>query len=150
MRLPQHSFKALILFFAIACFGVRAEDKAGQLRERLNKIFYWHLADELKLSAPQEKSMVGIIEDIQAKREKAMQERSQTLEALKKLGKNAGLKQTEPLLNAYQRSLDTLAGLDREEGQRLRTLIGPELLARFYIVRDEVTTRVREALQDSK
>lgn len=140
----------LLLTIVTVSFGspVQAEDmSATELKTRLNKIFYWHLSDELKLSAKQERDVVVILESVQQKREAALGERENALSDLRKLPKDAGIDKTRPHLEKYLRSLETLAGLDREEYNSLKVAMGEELLGRFYIIRDDVTTRVRKALR---
>ncbi len=141
-------FATLVLGFAVGATPCRAEEMSGkELRDRLNKIFYWHLSDELKLSQKQEKEVVSILESLQSKRESALKMREDALAALRKLPKEAGLEKTRPHLQKYLESLETLAGLDREEFNLLKAALGEELLGRFYIIRDDVTTRVRKALR---
>ncbi|MEO6461142.1 MAG: hypothetical protein ABIO95_11900 [Bdellovibrionota bacterium] len=128
--------------------SVHAEDMSNhEIKDRLNKIFYWHLSDELKLSPKQESEVVAILESLQTKREDALKLREDALVALRQLPKDAGLEKTRPHLQKYLLSLETLAGLDREEYNSLKKALGEELLGRFYIIRDDVTTRVRKALR---
>ncbi len=121
-------------------------DKAG-MKERLNKIFYWHLADELKFSPQQEKSVVELLNNLQSKREHALKNREEAIESLQGLDKSAPLSKTKPYLDKYMQSSETLAGLDKEEYEGLKNIIGEELLGRFYIIREDVTSRVRKALK---
>lgn len=139
-----------LLTIAGLSFAVPARSEnisATELKTRLNKIFYWHLSDELKLSPKQERDVVTILETVQNKREEALSKRESALTDLRALGKDAGLDKTRPHLEKYLRSLETLAGLDREEYNSLKGAMGEELLGRFYIIRDDVTTRVRKALR---
>jgi predicted metal-binding transcription factor (methanogenesis marker protein 9) len=134
--------------FLVAAPAANAVDMSPkELKDRLNKIFYWHLSDELKLSQQQEKEAVAILESVQLKREEALKLREEALAELRKLPKHAGLDKTRPHLQQYLLSLETLAGLDREEYNSLKKALGEELLGRFYIIRDDVTTRVRKALR---
>jgi hypothetical protein len=136
---------SLLLLAAPAANAVDMSSK--DLKDRLNKIFYWHLSDELKLSQQQEKESVAVLESVQLKREEALRMREAALTELRKLPKDAGLDKTRPHLQKYLLSLETLAGLDREEYNSLKKVLGEELLGRFYIIRDDVTTRVRKALR---
>jgi hypothetical protein len=145
LRTLQSSLFALAL---VASFCARADDmSAKEIKDRLNKIFYWHLSDELKLSTKQEQAVVAVLETIQKKREDALTMREDALAQLRKLPKDAGLDKTRPHLQKYLLSLETLAGLDGEEYNALKGAIGEELLGRFYIIRDDVTSRVRKALR---
>lgn len=121
--------------------------KQQEVKERLNKIFYWHLSDELKLSAEQEKNLVDVLNRIQSLREKALLERSAALSALRGLSKDAPLSKTKPHLDAYTEASRVLAQLEQNEYNELKAVIGEELLGRFYIIREDVTSRVRQALK---
>lgn len=138
---------ALMLSFAgLAAAPVRAEN----VRERLNKIFYWNLSDDLNLTPQQEKSMVVIIEDIQKRRQASLAARDESLEALKKIKKGSGAPAAEKELTRYREAVAKLAGLDAEEYDRLKALFGAETLARYYVVREEVLGRVRDALKSAE
>ena len=145
----QRSFRFVffVLTLVVSSSG-RAEDMSPkEIKDRLNKIFYWHLSDELKLSQKQEAQVVAVLESIQKKREEALALREDALSELRKLSKDAGLDKTRPHLQKYLLSLETLAGLDGEEYKALKDAMGEEMLGRFYIIRDDVTTRVRKALR---
>ena len=137
-----------VLAFAVASGSAHADDMTPkELKDRLNKIFYWHLSDELKLSPKQEADVVSVLETVQTKREDALKKRETALSELRKLPKDASLEKTRPHLHSYIASLETLAKLDGEEYESLKKAMGEELLGRFYIIREDVTTRVRQALK---
>jgi hypothetical protein len=117
-------------------------------RERLNKLFYWQVADELKLSTLDEKKMVALIEDIQKLREDALKKRDSALEDLRKIEKKLTVKEVEPRLANYQEAVEALARLDVEEFSKLREILGVENLARYYLVREKLAKRVREAIKN--
>jgi hypothetical protein len=119
-----------------------------ELRERLNKIFYWQMADELRLTPQVEKEMIQTLEDLQGRREKALERRSLALAELKGLGQKKDAKvRREQSLVALSESLKELGRLDAEEFERLSKALGSEALARFYVVREELATRVRDAIR---
>ena len=141
------SFRSLcLLFVVIGAPSIARADTAG-MRDRLNKIFYWHLADELKLSPKQEKDVIAKLNDIQTKRANTQMSREAAIKALQSLKKDAPLSVTKPYLDKYVQCSETLAGLDKEEYEGLKSVLGEELLARFYIIREDVTSRVRKALK---
>ncbi|MBS1982555.1 MAG: hypothetical protein JST16_00170 [Bdellovibrionales bacterium] len=132
----------------LGCFMgglARAED----VRERLNKIFYWHLSDELKLSPQQEKEMTAVIEGLQQRRQAAFEMRDKTLESLRKQVKEPKPGETDKLLERYKATFQQLSALDVEEHDKLKALLGSETLARYYVVREEVLARVRNALKNA-
>jgi hypothetical protein len=124
-----------------------AVGEARQLRERLNKIFYWHLADELELTPQQEKALMNVLEEVQAKRERLLTERDLSLSSLRGLGKKATQAAAEPHLLKFRSVLESLTALEGEEYDRIKAILGVELLGRFYIIRDDVTSRIRDALR---
>jgi hypothetical protein len=150
MRRPV--FSLLLAALAVAPFSPvsAAETDSAALRERLNKILYWSMSDELKLSPQQEKQMIGIIEGLQQKREVAYRDREEALNSLRKLGKEPTAKAVEAPLARYQKSVEELARLDAEEYRQLMPLLGAQTLARFYIIRDDVAQKVRGALKNEK
>lgn len=133
---------------ARAADGVSPE--TAQLRERLNKLLYWSLSDELKLSPQQEKQMIAAVEAVQAKREAAFRDRDEALALLRKLGKEAAAKGVEAPLQRYQKALEELTRLEAEEYHQLLPLLGANTLARFYVVRDDLAQKVRDALKSEK
>ena len=116
-----------------------------QFRARLNQIFYWQIADDLKLSTQVEKSMVAIIEDIGMRREKALSAREDALASLK-AAPNASKTELEKQLNIFQKASEDLAQLEVEEHKKLKATLGPENLAKFYLVRESVTNKIKEAI----
>jgi len=142
----------LLLGISFSTPVVRAESAAdsAQLRERLNKLLYWALSDELKLSPQQEKQMIALVEGIQQKREVAFQQREGALAELRKLGKESPAKVVEGPLQRFQKSSEDLVSLEAEEYRQLLPLLGPPTLARFYVVRDDLAHKVREALKSDK
>ena len=135
---------AVVVFLCLA-----GATQAENVRERLNKIFYWQLADDLKLSPQQEKAMIVIIEDIQKRRTETIAARDSALDALKKNSAAKTPASSEKELARYRDSLSRLAGLDIEEYDRLQKLLGAETLARFYVVREDLLSRVRDSLKSA-
>lgn len=142
-------FLGLFLIFSLGMNtqSFAADLDAKEIRDRLNKIFYWQLSDELKLSPAQEKAVVSILESSQKKRDAALEQRESSMKALQALPKTATLAQSKPHLDAYASALETLSRSEHEEHLALKAAMGEELLARFYIIREDVTSRVRKALR---
>lgn len=120
---------------------------AKEIRDRLNKIFYWQLSDELKLSPAQEKAVVSVLEETQQNRDDTFVAREEAMQALQKLSKTATLEQTRPHLERYSQALQALSNIEKDEYAALKAAIGEELLGRFYVIREDVTSRVRKALK---
>jgi len=139
----------LLAGFASASIGF-AQGSQENFKDRLNKIFYWQLADELQLAPKTEKDMSKLLEDIQARKEKALTERDAAMEELRALGATPELAASKTKLDRYQKALATLSKLDAEEYTKLNSLLGPQHLARFYVVREQVLDKLRAALVDTK
>ncbi len=136
------------LFFALVAPWVAmrasAETKysAGEVQNRMSQIYYWHLAEELKISADQEKDMVRILEDSQKRRTELLGLRENHLKALK--SQKGGLTK---VLTDYESVTHDLALVDREEFHALRKLFGDQTLARFLVERDQITERLRNSIR---
>jgi hypothetical protein len=142
-------FKARLsaaLFFVLFSASLRATENSD-IKERLNRIFYWQIAVELNLSPKAEKELVVVVEDIQMRRDRAFVDRQSALNELKAMEKSLSGKTVEPILKKYQGALTQLSKLDSEEHERLKTLLGVESLAKFYLVRESVALKIREALR---
>lgn len=142
---------AAALFLMFSLFAVRfSQAQNSDIKDRLNRIFYWQIADELKLSQKAERELTVIIDDIQKSRNEALAERQKCLDELKAIEKKISAVTAEPILNRYQNALTKLAKLDASEHERLKALLGAESLAKFYLVRESVALRVHEALRNSE
>ena len=142
--------RALLLGLLLG-FGAGRAHAEDNVRQRLSQIFYWHLSDELKLAPAQEKEMVQVLESVEARRTSALAQRDQALAAFRKRladkGRELPAPEAEKLLAPYREALATLAKIDEDESARLAKLLGPATLVRFYVVREDVLARVREALK---
>jgi len=141
------AFFSCLLFIPTTSAQTDATVSEQQIRERLNKILYWSVSDELKLNPKQERDMISILESVQARRDKAFREREASLSELRKMGKAPKDSAVDPLLKRYQSSLEEIAKLEADEYRQLLALWGAPTLARFYIIRDDVAQKVRDALK---
>lgn len=126
------------------------KSSSTQMRDRLNKILYWQMADELGLKPGPERDMSIILEDIQRRREKALMERDVALADLRKLGASFAEKDAVAVLDRYQLALAYLSTLDDEEYRRLKIAMGAPKLARFYVLREEILDKLRGTLKETQ
>jgi hypothetical protein len=153
-KIGSHYWK--LIFILTLCWQLStlnnpafANQASQEVQSRLSQIFYWHLADELKISAEQEREMIRILEDVQKQRSHALNERELALINLKKLDKSSNVKASSEVLTSYIKAVEKLSVLDREEFERLRRVLGDGAFAKFLIVRDEVTDRIRNSIRKS-
>ena len=137
----------LVLGFTQAAYSQKSADS---VRSRLSQIFYWQIADDLKLSAQQEKDLVAFIEDIQSRREKVLKDRSQALADIKAQGVTLSAAQSTKLLDRYRVSVEQLGKLDVEEFTKLNKLLGSEKFVRFLGVRETMADRINDAMKSGK
>jgi len=148
----------VIFALCVVWLGPQAwANRDQELRDRLNKILYWQLADELKLTPQVEKEMILTLEDLQSRREKALAVRSQALSELKQVeaAQKSGTRKDADLsrdraegLKKLNGALQELGLLDAQEFERLSKILGPETLSRFFVVREALAARVREAIRN--
>ena len=165
LKLDSHVLQSTVLFLKRRCalllflasifsfVGSALADssmKSADVKDRLNRIFYWQIADELKLSPQSEKQLMAIVEELQAKRHRVLEKRQKCLDDLKALESKKSGASAEALLKTYREALMELSSIDAEEFDRLKTLLGSEALARFYLVRESVAEKVREALKNTE
>lgn len=146
-------FSALIVMFAtlasVTAFAHNHEDNAALL-QRLNKIFFWEMANHLDLDPVTEKKMEDLVNDIQNRRQQALKQRDESMGCLKPQAGTASASSSASLATCLDRHIDSiriLARLDAEEFEKLRTLLGDERLARFLTKRFDLIQRVRSAIQ---
>jgi hypothetical protein len=139
-----HRPSLLIGFLAFFAWSAQAAPSEQQLRERLNQIFYWRLADELKLTPKEEKDLIQVIEDTQKKREIALAERDSALKTMHEL-KEGDVKNRDESLSRYEKSLQKLSESDIDEHKKLRNLLGAGRLARYYVIRDTVLAEIKKS-----
>lgn len=143
-------FKIFCLFLLIITPSLQAQnslEEAERVRGRLNQLFYWRLADELKLSPTQEKEMASLLNEVQKNREDAFRNREQILGTLKEKGKTLSAPEAKAKMAEMDKIIKTMAEIDSREHQGLRKILGDELLAKFYVIREETIEKVRSALK---
>ena len=129
-----------------------AEDP-HQIHSRLTKIFYWQVADELKLNPKTEKDFVQILETLQTRRSALLESKNALfLQSRQNLlgPQGSSDKKSAEFLRDYEKIQKDLFALENEARTQLKKVLSPEEMARFYLVRDELAGRVRGALQKGK
>jgi hypothetical protein len=143
---------ALILLFQPA-WSAETKYSPNEVQNRMNQIYYWHLAQELNISAEQEKEMVRILEQSQKKRGELMGAREEALKVFKSVSSSHQPKVNANDLAAALKSYDTinhdLTHVDRDEFAALRKVFGDQALAQFLIVRDSITERLRNSIRNT-
>lgn len=131
---------------ALPVFSALGQSTDPNFKYRLNKLYYWQIADELKLSPQQEKKLGECLDGFQAQREKALKDRDFILSSMKDLGDKPQAAQAEAVLKNYEKTISWLSRLDAQEYAELKKILGADGLTRFYVVREKILERLRIAL----
>lgn len=138
--------------------NIRADHDHGEhhhIFEQLNKIFYWELADKLKLDTGSEKKMVGLIQRCQTLREAALQKHDKGYDCLRKLEKRIESAKDKTInkdaeaskcLKIVDSAEDELAKIRVNENKKLRAMFSPYQLGKFKILRGDIIKNVRKAI----
>jgi hypothetical protein len=137
---------------AIPSFGEEARYSPGEVHNRMNQIYYWHLAEELNISADQERGMVQILEQSRKKRTELINRHEDSLKALQALPDSGELSKAQKEILAkslkdYQEAAHELAHVDKDEFDSLRKVFGDPTLAKFLAVRENITERLRNSIR---
>lgn len=142
------TLRTVVVAVAMMCGGAKAFAADEAIRARLNQIFYWHLSDELRLNPEQERKLIQAIERVQKRRSEGLKERDASLAALQKVSKESPAATLDQALERHRKALVELGRIDAEEHDELKGLLGPALLARYYLLREDVLARVRDGLRN--
>jgi len=159
MSLSARGLQLCVLLFAVCAAAAPDPALASEknFKDRLNRIFFWQLSDELKLSPDEEKQMSKILEENQFKREKSLTDREATMRSilahhdkLHKESKSAATAEDTALVAGYIKQLQALAAVDQEEVASLRKVLGDRQAVHFLAVREQILERVREVLKKTR
>lgn len=129
-------------------------DRGAQARfeNRLNELMLWRLSDELGLKPQDEQQLKSILRKYQDQRKTAL---TQQEELISKMGnsvkavpeKGASSQGCSNCLPDYERTVSSVAEANTKEFRELRTLLGPEKMQKFLVIRSQMTKDVRDALR---
>jgi hypothetical protein len=137
-----------VLLFSNIAVAEHSESSRAEIKERLGKVFYWQIADELDLKPDVEKKLVSILEDFQKKREELLQKREELFKIYHKdFSKDSPAPMAEKFLKDYQDINKGLGASETEEFLMLKKVLTPQQLTRFLLVRDVFSRKVRESLR---
>jgi hypothetical protein len=119
-----------------------------KLRNRLNKLLYWQIADELKLSAVEEKRLVQILDLHQQNKESLLKSEEDLLKELDALNAPVEDKKAKELLDNLEGQQEKLAKLDRQQFQDLRTLLGSSRYIAFHKVRRALHEKLMKTVKE--
>lgn len=140
--------------FAEEKFPRQSSSEISHVQSRLSQIFYWQIADELKLTPTVEKKLIEILEVLQKQRLELLESKRALFTSSRSIMTSASSAmkdlpqmEAEKFLENYEKIQTQIFNLEVEERLKLKLILSPSQLARFYLRRDELSMRIREALQ---
>lgn len=140
----------LILFLASCSLSssvAHAADGANQERSRLDDLFIWKASEELKLPPEQEQKFTEIINDLNSRKRKATEKME---DAIRRLGAVRSRAEADKALAVHREALKEYQAVQTAELDRLKPLLGSEKLARYLVVKSELTEKLKQLLSSPK
>ncbi len=152
MKKMRFKLGLVVLLFALPAISEESKYSPGEIHNRMNQIYYWHLAEELNISAEQEKTMVKILEQMQKRRSDLMNTREEAVVVLKTFSARTSntpsqLNELSKALKDYEKVTHEMAHADKDEFESLQKLFGDQALAKFLVVRDSIAERLRNSIR---
>lgn len=117
------------------------ENKEGT---RLEELFIWKASEELRLPPDQEAKFADTIRELNARRRKVNEAMEHSIQALNGAKTKA---EAEKLTAAYKAQLKEVHAVQLAEFDQLKQIIGVEKLARFLVVKNEITDRLKALMK---
>lgn len=138
--LPSLALALLPWKTAFAGESAPATSKEGS---RLEELFIWKVSEELKLPPKQEQAFADTIRDLNEKRRLANEGLS---EAIRQLSRASSRAERRKALARHRAALRTYHDVQMEELDRLQRLLGDESLARYLVVKSDLSEKLKALL----
>lgn len=116
---------------------------SGKHSSRLEELFIWKISEELKLTPDDEPRFAKIIRSLNTQRRKATDDMEQAVQKLQSAKTKA---ETEKALALHRKALAAYQESQLDELDRLKKLMGPEKLARYLIVKNQINEQLKTLL----
>ena len=150
-------FLSLILAISFASGSARAVN-AEQGRSRLLELFIWKTSEELKLPTDVETKYGEIIRQLNERRRTNGERMEKAIARLDELTKASPQTENTPALakvdskavakalDEYKKAIAELQKLQNDEISQLKAILPPEKLARYLVVKNEMTEKLKTFL----
>lgn len=112
-------------------------------RSRLEELFIWKTSEELKLVPAEEMKYTEIIRTLNVEKKRSAEAMD---EAIRGLGQVKTKAEAEKALARHREALRKYQAVQLAELDRLRPLLGTERLARYLLVKNEITEKLKAVL----
>lgn len=126
--------------------GVRPSPAATEVdktRSRLDELFIWKASEELKLTPEVEQKFTDIIRELGARKRQAAQQMEKVVAELDAAKTKP---QAEKALARLRDAINEYHAIQIAEVDRLKPLLGPEKLARYFVVKDALSAKLKAML----
>lgn len=135
-----------ITLFSLFCLflfePVFAEKSPGQIEA----LFIWRASEELKLEGAQEKKFSQVIKSLSAQKKALL---SQMDSSIQKMKSQKG-KELQKSLQSYKESLKKYSQISILEVQKLEEILGEKKLAKYLLLKSELSEKVKKILSEEK
>lgn len=139
--------QAIILTFCLGFLAPNAvfaeADATEKDRDRLEELFVWKASETLKLPPEQEQKFAQAIRDLNTRKKQANEKMEK---AIAQLAAAKSKSNADKALGNYRGVLKDYHSLQFAEVDQLRALLGPEKLARYFVVKAELSEQLKALL----
>lgn len=115
-------------------------------RKRLEELFIWKMTEELKLPVEKEASFSDAVRSLNREKSKANSELASALEDIgraQSIEKSKVRAATEKAVKRYEKAWRAYGDLPLKEVQRLKKILGPELLGQYLIAKAQMAEKLK-------
>lgn len=135
----------MLVCTAICVTDAQAEPKSGSKSSgsRLEELFVWKVSEGLELPAEQEVKFTETIRELNLQKKKAAEALE---ESVSQLAKAKTKLEVDKALAAHRKALKAHHDIQLAELDRLKSLFGSEKLARYLVMKSELSEKLKELL----
>jgi hypothetical protein len=142
--------KASLVALSLSLFVMRANAQNSIASTRFDDLVIWKLTDELKLNADQEKRFNETLRSLNIRKKSANDHLADALIDLKNNLENKSPKKISTALAKYRSALSSTQKIQIAELEELQKVLGQKKLAEYLVSKNEVLSRLTEALLNSE
>jgi hypothetical protein len=142
----KKSIPAFVLLLSLLVSPFASADGNGH-RERLEGLFLWKVADQLKLTSEEETKLAQAVKS-------STKSKAQSLAKLESLSEKVKSRKlmsvdNESFLIEYEKALAEYSKCQLEEFNKIKKTLGPNRTVSYLALKHEFSERLREILSDS-
>jgi len=115
-------------------------------KKRLEELFIWKMTEELKLPVEKEASFSEAVRSLNREKSKANSELASALEDIglaQSVDKTKVRAATEKAVKRYEKAWRAYGDLPLREVQRLKKILGPELLGQYLLAKAQMAEKLK-------